>query len=91
MKLYRVVFYDKSSGEHYNNWHTSEESAEKSGQKLISDGVTDSVSIDAQIMCGKGDRITLPLAVEFMNRHSVVNIDASRNNEMPFENDSMGG
>ena len=91
MKLWRVVFYDKSSGEHYNNWHTSEESAEKSAKKLIGDGVTDKVSVDFQIMCGKSDRVTLPTAVQFMNRHSVVNIDASRYGDMPFENDSMGG
>jgi len=98
MKLWRVVFYDKTSDEHYNHWHTCERGAETAAQKLIKDGITDKTVVDFQELInnnensGRSDRVTLPIAVNFLNRHAVVNIDMGyKFNDMEIENDSMGG
>lgn len=105
MILHRVVFHDKSTNEHYNNWHTTNESAEMESIKLIKDGITDKTFIDTKELVeprrgeGKNERsghVTTHTAVKFMNEHALVNIDMADNDEIDWhesqlENDSFGG
>ena len=98
MILHRVVFHDKSTNEYYNTWHASKASAKKSSDKLIKDCITDKTFIDTKLLFGGGerDKYTVPLAVEFLNEHAMVNVDMADNDEIDwhesqFENDSLGG
>lgn len=105
MILHRVVFHDKSTNEYYNTWHSTNESAKISSDKLINDGITDKTFIDTKELIeprrgeGKNERsgnVTMHTALEFLNEHALVNVDMADNDEIDwhesqFENDSLGG
>ena len=92
MKLWRVIFFDKDSGEHYNRWYGSPDQAEKEGEKLISDKVTDKTIIDTvSIENSRHGSPSLPTVVSFLNQYALVNTGKLPTVEPLYKNDSLGG